>query len=78
MSRMKILMTGSSCGRARRPSRAFGRRPQLGRERRPRQRWVLGAFSVIALLGRLLRIISGVCIEKSLQRAGGNPAGTSA
>jgi hypothetical protein len=41
-------------------------------------RWVLGAFSVIALLGRLLRIISGVCIEKSLQRAGGNPAGTSA
>jgi len=72
-------------------------------------RWVLGAFSVIALLmgffssytdrigfwtldgdvlrwvgvvlcfvGRLLRIISGVGIEKSLQRAGGNPAGTSA
>jgi hypothetical protein len=71
-------------------------------------RWVLGAFSVIALLmallvlyrshwilnarqrrnalgrscgvlcGRAAAHYSGVCVEKSLQRAGGDPAGTSA
>jgi hypothetical protein len=71
-------------------------------------RWVLGAFSVIAsrwlssrrirshwaldagrrrsALGESCAVLcgpaapyhSGVCIEKSLQRAGGSPAGTSA